>query len=113
MAHFDVERFMFYKGRRLYGFLIHAVSRPGGLASITGKFAELGLDITYFTTSAATAGREGSIVLFVDFTKTELDPRVLAEELEGIEPVTDVALITPKVEGFIATPSPSPSRWVE
>jgi predicted hydrocarbon binding protein len=93
---------MFYEGRKLFGFLVEVISRPGVLAAITLKFAERGLDITYCSTKGARAGEKGVILLFVDFTDSDVDPDSLAEELKALEFVEKVGVIKPKVKGFIA-----------
>ena len=99
---FGVQRFMFYRGRRLYGLLVEVVSRPGVLAAVTSKIAERGLDITYCSTRTVKADERGLILLFIDFTDSEIEPTTLARELEELEPIVDVKLIKPKFEGFIS-----------
>jgi hypothetical protein len=31
---FSVQRFMFYEGRKLFGFIVEVISRPGVLAAV-------------------------------------------------------------------------------
>ena len=99
---FGVQRFMFYRGRRLYGLLVEVVSRPGVLAAVTGKIAERGLDITYCSTRTVKADERGLILLFIDFTDSDIEPTTLAGELRELESIVDVRLIKPKFEGFIS-----------
>jgi predicted hydrocarbon binding protein len=93
---------MFYRSRKLYGFIVETISRPGVLAAVTLRVAERGLDITYCSTRAVRAGEMGVILLFVDFTGSDVDPESLAEKLEALEFVEKVEVIRPRVEGFIA-----------
>jgi len=117
---FGVQRFMFYRGRRLYGLIVEAISRPGVLAAVTDKIAKRGLDITYCSTRTVKAAERGLILLFIDFTDSDIEPTTLARELRELEPIVDVRLIKPKYEGFISddvsfpsssTPS-GPSYWM-
>jgi len=78
---FGVQRFMFYKGRRLYGLVVKAISRPGVLAAVTSKIAEKGLDITYCSTRTVKAAERGLILLFIDFTDSDIEPTTLAGSL--------------------------------
>ncbi|RLI05188.1 hypothetical protein DRO24_06110 [Candidatus Bathyarchaeota archaeon] len=43
----------------------------------------------------------GVILLFIDFTDSETRPQELAEELERLDFIRKVKLITPKYESFI------------
>ena len=101
MIPFGIQRFMFYRGRRLYGLIVEAISRPGVLAAVTDKIAKRGLDITYCSTRTVKAAERGLILLFIDFTDS-IEPTTLARELRELEPIVDVRLIKPKFEGFIS-----------
>ncbi|KYH39318.1 MAG: hypothetical protein AYL28_000930 [Candidatus Bathyarchaeota archaeon B23] len=102
MIPFKVERFMFHRGRRLYGFVVEGFSRPGVLATVTGIVAERGLDITYYSTGIVKKGERGAGIFFVDFTGSTVEPEELVEEFRRLDFVTDVRMIRPTVEGFIA-----------
>lgn len=99
---FCVEKYMFYKGRRLYGFVAEGISKPGVIARMAEVIAERGMDITYWNTSTVRMGERGMDVFFVDFTDSGVDPEELAEELRGLDFVDRVEVIKPVVEGFIA-----------
>jgi predicted hydrocarbon binding protein len=92
---------MFYKGRRLYGFVVEGISWPGELATMTSIIAEKGLNITYWNTSTVRMGGKGVDVFFVDFTESAVKPEDLAEELRELDFVTDVKVIRPILEGVI------------
>lgn len=101
MIPFQVQRFIHHHGRRLYGFVVEAISRPGVLASLSGRIAEKGLDIPYCTSTAARAGERGGLLFIVDLTDSDVEPEDLAEELRGFDFVADVRIIEPIVDGFI------------
>ncbi len=63
MIPFGVQRFMFYKGRRLYGPVVKAISRPGVLVAVTSKIAEKGLDVTYCSTRTVKAAERGKTAI--------------------------------------------------
>jgi len=108
---FNVERFMFYEGRRLYGFRVEALSRPGVIAAVSTLIAERGLDITYFSSAGSyKLGEPGEIIFFIDFTDSDVKPETLAMELKALDVVTRVELIRPRYEGFIADTASFPIR---
>jgi hypothetical protein len=102
MFPFGIERFMFYSGRKLYGFLITKVSIPGALAKIASIIAGKNLDIVCCSFSATERGKMGTMIFFVDFTEINIKPETLAQEIEGLDFVKKVEIIKPKFEGFIA-----------
>ncbi len=102
MIPFGIQRFMFYRGRRLYGLVIEAISRPGVLADVTRIIADRGLDITYCSTKTVKAEERGIILLFLDFTESDTEPEELAECLRSLEFIERVEMIRPTLEGFIA-----------
>jgi predicted hydrocarbon binding protein len=102
MIPFSVERFMFYRGRKLYGFVVEGISRPGVIATVTGIVAERGLDITYYAAGTVRRGERGMGIFFVDFTGSTVKPEDLVEEFRGLDFVTSVKVIRPTIEGFIA-----------
>jgi predicted hydrocarbon binding protein/ACT domain-containing protein len=99
---FSIQRFMFYRGRKLYGLVVEAISRPGVLAAVTLKVAEKGLDITYCSTRTVKAEERGIILLFIDFTDSEVDPCSLADEVKALDPIERVEVIKPTLKGYIA-----------
>jgi len=99
---FGIHRFMFYRGRRLYGLVIEAISRPGVLADVTRIIADRGLDITYCSTKIVKAEERGMILLFLDFTESDAEPDELVECLRSLEFIERVEVIRPTFEGFIA-----------
>jgi predicted hydrocarbon binding protein len=102
MIPFSVERFMFYRGRKLYGFVVEGISRPGVIATVTGIVAEKGLDITYYAAGTVRRGERGMGIFFVDFTGSTVKPEDLVEEFRDLDFVTSVKVIRPTIEGFIA-----------
>ena len=98
----SVERFMFYEGRRLYGFRLEGRSRPGIIATISSIISEKGLDITYFSTTGTVRLRErGGSIIFIDFTGSDVKPEDLAREFMALDFVNKVEIIRPKFKGFI------------
>ena len=99
---FGIERFMFYSGRKLYGFLVTKISIPGALAKVASIIAEKGLDIVCSSFSATERGKIGTMLFFIDFTGIDLKPEALAREIEALDFVKEVKIIKPRAEGFIA-----------
>ncbi len=99
----SIERFMFYEGRKLYGFRLEGgSSRPGIIATITSIIAEKGLDITYYSTTGTVRLRErGGDIIFIDFTASNVRPEDLAREFMALDFVDRVEIIRPKFKGFI------------
>jgi len=98
----SVERFMFYEGRRLYGFRLEGRSRPGIIATISSIISEKGLDITYYSTTGTVRLRErGGSIIFIDFTGSDVKPEDLAREFMALDFVNKVEIIRPKFKGFI------------
>ncbi len=102
MEPFYVERFMFYKGRKLYGLVLRGHSRPGALEHTTDILVRHGIDITYLSLGPMRRGERGSLVLFLDFTEADVKPEELAEEFEALEFIEKAEVIKPRFEGFIA-----------
>ena len=100
----SIERFMFYEGRKLYGFRLEGgSSRPGIIATISSIISEKGLDITYFSTTGTVKLRErGGSIIFIDFTGSDVKPEDLAREFMALDFVDRVEIIKPRFEGFIA-----------
>ena len=101
MIPFQVQRFIYRRGRRLYGIIVEAFSKPGVLASISSIMAERGLDILYSTALAVEAGERGGIIFLIDFTDSDVTPQAIAEELKALDFVEDVTIIEPVVDGFL------------
>jgi predicted hydrocarbon binding protein len=99
---FGVERFLFYRGRKLYGFVVEGISWPGELAIMTGIVAERGLDITYWNTCTVRRGEKGVDIFFIDFTGSAVKPEDLVREFRRLDFITDVKVVRPTIEGFIA-----------
>ncbi len=102
MNPFKVERFMFYKGRKLYGFYVEGYSKPGVLENMTDIITRGGVDITYLTLGPVRRGEKGGVVLFLDFTNATIEPEKLADELKALEFIERVEVTKPRWEGFIA-----------
>ncbi len=100
MIPFQVQRLLYRQGRRLYGIIVEAFSKPGVLASISSMLAERDLDIIYCTAIAA-EDKRGGIIFLVDFTDSDAMPQSIAEELKSLEFVEDVTIIEPIVNGFL------------
>jgi len=97
---FQVQRLLYRQGRRLYGIIVEAFSKPGVLALISSMLAERNLDIIYCTAIAA-EDKRGGIIFLVDFTDSDAMPQSVAEELKSLEFVEDVTIIEPIVDGFL------------
>jgi len=97
---FQVQRLLYRQGRRLYGIIVEAFSKPGVLALISSMLAERDLDIIYCTAIAA-EDKRGGIIFLIDFTDSDAMPQSVAEELKSLEFVEDVAIIEPIVDGFL------------
>ena len=103
MNSFSVERFMVYRGRRLYGFRVEGYSKPGVIAALSAIIAEKGLDITYYSTiGTVKLGERGGGIFFIDFTESDVKPEELAREFMALDFVDKVEIIRPRFEGFIA-----------
>ncbi|RLI06933.1 hypothetical protein DRO24_04080 [Candidatus Bathyarchaeota archaeon] len=100
MIPFQVQRLLYRQGRRLYGIIVEAFSKPGVLALISSMLAERNLDIIYCTAIAA-EDKRGGIIFLVDFTDSDAMPQSVAEELKSLEFVEDVTIIEPIVDGFL------------
>jgi len=97
---FQVQRLLYRQGRRLYGIIVEAFSKPGVLALISSMLAERNLDIIYCTAIAA-EDKRGGIIFLVDFTDSDAMPQSVAEELKSLEFIEDVTIIEPIVDGFL------------
>ena len=100
MIPFQVQRLLYRQGRRLYGIIVEAFSKPGVLALISSMLAERNLDIIYCTAIAA-EDKRGGIIFLVDFTDSDAMPQSVAEELKSLEFIEDVTIIEPIVDGFL------------
>ena len=102
MSSFNIQRYMFYKGRSIYGLYVRGISRPGVYRDILSIFAERGINILYFSTTVAERGEEGVAICFFDLTGITVPLERLVNEIRGIRGVKMAAIIPPKFEGFIA-----------
>ncbi|MCD6479512.1 ACT domain-containing protein [Candidatus Bathyarchaeota archaeon] len=100
MIPFQVQRLLYRQGRRLYGIIVEAFSKPGVLASISSMLAERNLDVIYCTAITA-EDKRGGIIFLVDFTDSDAMPQSVAEELKALDFVEDVTIIEPVVDGFL------------
>ena len=102
MSSFNLQRYMFYKDRSIYGFYVKARSRPGLAKEILSVFSNRGINILYISTSVAELGEEGIMIGFFDLTDHGVSMGQLLKELRGIRDVEAATIIPPKFTGFIA-----------
>ena len=102
MSSFNLQRFMFYKGRSIYGLYVRGISRPGVLRDILSVFAERGINVLYFSTTVAERGEMGTAICFFDLTDVSIPLDRLLYEIKRVKGVKMAAIIPPKFEGFIA-----------
>jgi len=99
----DLGRFLFLPDRRVYCLVFRAYSTPKTLHEMTEITEKAGLTVLsgyYFALKAN--GKEVAGFAFIDFTDGKMKPEEFVEEMEQLEVVKFVKLISPTKSGFIS-----------
>ncbi|MBS7608374.1 hypothetical protein KEJ52_04175 [Candidatus Bathyarchaeota archaeon] len=98
---FNIGRFLFLPGRRVFGVLVKAELNP----TVLEKIANLGLGHgVLIPTMQYNVIENGKIVGlgFVDMTNADISIEELAQKIRGIEGIENVQILYPTAEGFVA-----------
>lgn len=101
MDGFNIARFLFLPGRKVYGLLVEAEIRPEVLNEIFGLAFVRGVLIPTIQYNLV---EEGKVVGFgfMDFTDADISVDELAEKIQKVKGVLKVQILYPSVEGFVA-----------
>ena len=89
---------LYTDNRRLIGFHIRAINKPGALADIASVFKEYGVNIwTIVFGSRVKAGEEASITIMTDLSDTKISLEELVKKLMKSDKVTHVDIIHPQM----------------
>lgn len=84
--------------KNIYELEVELLDKPGALAMLTQKLAELNVDIVSTRCASIARGESGSCTVIVDLSKSTLGVEELRRKLEELEVVTLV-----RVKGFETT----------
>ena len=84
--------------KNIYELEVELLDKPGALAMLTQKLAELNVDIVATRCASIARGESGSCTVIVDLSKSALGVEELRRKLEELEVVTLV-----RVKGFETT----------
>lgn len=84
--------------KNIYELEVELLDKPGALAMLTQKLAELNVDIVATRCASIARGESGSCTVIVDLSKSTLGVEELRRKLEELEVVTLV-----RVKGFETT----------
>jgi len=77
---------------KMYQVDIELLDKPGALAKLTSKLAELGADIITSKCTSIARGETGECTIIVDLDRAKVDAEKLKEELEKLDVVTVVKI---------------------
>jgi len=94
---------IFTKSKKLIGFYIRAINRPGTLSAIAKTFEKYKVNICaiVFSTRAKLGNIEGSFFV-CDFTNLNVDPNVVKREIRKIKNVVEVKIDYPQLPQILA-----------
>ncbi|MCE4620736.1 MAG: ACT domain-containing protein [Desulfurococcales archaeon] len=81
----------------VYELEVELLDKPGALAKLTQKLAELGIDIIATRCASIARGESGNCTLVVDLSRAKTDPEELRRQIEEL----DVVMLA-KLKGFEA-----------
>jgi len=94
---------LYTNGRRLIGFYIKAINKPGALADIASVFKEYGANIwTIVFSSEVKVGREASITIMADLLNAKINPEDLVKKLIKSDKVVHVDTVHPQLSMILA-----------
>ncbi len=89
---------LYTDNRKLVGFHIKAINKPGALADIASVFKEYEVNIwTIVFSSRVKAGEKASITVMADLTGTKVSPEELISKLMKLDKVAHVDIIHPQM----------------
>ena len=100
---FEIGRFLLLPDRKLYGVLVTAENKPGVLGEISAIPASHNANIIYLAFSAPSPTQKTATGLaFLDLTNADVSPEDIAKEAKKSKSITEIKIIYPPLEGFIA-----------
>ncbi len=81
--------------KNVYELDVELVDKPGALARLTQKLAELDIDIIATRCASIARGESGSCTLVLDLSRSGIDPEMLRRSIEEL----DVVMLA-KIKGF-------------
>ncbi len=101
----NIARVVMAFGRRLIGFKIDMINKPGSLASVLAVTAKHNLNVLCSVVAALSPSDEqASMFLVLDATEAAVEPKILFEELKGLPDVLDIKMAEPEIDGLLIDP---------
>lgn len=100
-----ISNLYFTKDRKLIGFHIRAVNKPGALAKISSVYERFNVNIIAIVfSSRIDIGKTTAIFVSTDFTGLEIKPEKVKQELEKLSDIKEVKIVKPQLSQLLIAP---------